>query len=115
MDKNLLSLWGKLTERERKAVVFALRRKGSAQKASLAVRPWWGGGRVGGRKRPVLRGAGLEGPSCLLDVPPKQNNPGRSDLVPLPERKGPAEAGRGLSWKEIKMKMLPVTCKSRPF
>src|SRR5262245_27308049 len=72
-------------------------------------------GRVRARKSPVLRWAGLEGPSCLLDVPPKQNNPGRRDLVPLPERKGPAEAVRGLSWKEIKMKMPPVTCKSRPF
>src|SRR5262245_50241772 len=40
----------------------------------------------GARKSPVLRWAGLEGPSCLLDVPPKENNPGRSDLVPLPER-----------------------------
>src|SRR5262249_250999 len=33
----------------------------------------------GARKSPVLRWAGLEGPSCLLDVPPKQNNPGGQD------------------------------------
>src|SRR5262249_19479272 len=71
--------------------------------------------RLGREKAPSSGGRGLRVHHAFLTFLPSKTIRGAAIWFRCQKGKGPAEAGRGLSWKEIKMKMLPVTCKSRPF
>src|SRR5262249_3279587 len=70
---------------------------------------------LGREKAPSSGGRGLRVHHAFLTFLPSKTIRGAAIWFRCQKGKGPAEAGRGLSWKEIKMKMLPVTCKSRPF